>query len=52
MKRFKFEFGGMFMFYFGENIGEAIAKMIKDRPNCLKDLTAITEYPIMDDELP
>lgn len=45
MKQYKLEFGGMFMFYWGKNIGEAIAQMIKDRPHYLKDLESITEIP-------
>lgn len=52
MKRFKLEFGGMFMYYWGNTVGEAIAKMIADRPNYLKDLERITEEPLKDHERP
>lgn len=52
MKRYKLEFGGMFMYYWGKNIGEALATMIKDRPNYLHDLESITEEPLKDYEKP
>ena len=42
LKTYKLEFGGMYIFYSGRNIGEAIAQMIKDRPHYLKDLESVT----------
>jgi hypothetical protein len=44
-KVFKFEFGGMFMFYSGRNLGEALKQLIKDRPNYLDMLESITKMP-------
>lgn len=51
-KRFKFEFGGSYIFYFGRNLGEAIQELIKHRPDYLKDLESITEEPVKAHELP
>lgn len=46
MKTFKFEMGGMFVFYSGENLGKAIQAFIKHRPNYLDLVEAITEEPV------
>ena len=43
MKTFKFEMGGMFVFYSGETLGKAILAFIKHRPNYVDLITAITE---------
>jgi hypothetical protein len=42
-KTFKFEMGGMYMFYRGRNLGEALQQFIKDRPNYIDMLESITE---------
>jgi hypothetical protein len=53
MKCFKFELGGMYIFYFGENIGQAILEFLANRgPNYLKDLESITEEPIKEYDRP
>lgn len=51
-KRFKFEMGGMFMFYMGRNLGEALQRFMLDRPSYIDMLESITEEPIKDYELP
>lgn len=52
MKRFKFEMGGMFMYYHGKNLGEAIKSFIAQRPNYIELIETITEEPYKDHELP
>jgi hypothetical protein len=42
-KIFKFEMGGMYMFYRGRNLGEALQQFIKDRPGYIDMLESITE---------
>lgn len=42
-KLFKFEMGGMYVFYSGRNLGEALKQFIKDRPNYIDILESITE---------
>jgi hypothetical protein len=44
-KVFKFEMGGMFMFYSGRNLGEAIRDFIRDRPKYVELIESITEEP-------
>jgi hypothetical protein len=51
-KRFKFEMGGMYVYYFGDNLGKAIAEFIKHRPTYLDMVETITEEPIKDYERP
>lgn len=43
MKNFKFEMGGMYVFYGGKNLGEAIKAFVKDRPNYIGMIESITE---------
>lgn len=52
MKRFKFECGGMFVLYFGKNLGEAIKQFVAHRPNYIDMIETITEEPVKDWELP
>ena len=44
--------GGMFVFYFGRNLGEAIKTFIKDRPTYVDLIEQIIEEPIKDYERP
>lgn len=43
-KTFKFEMGGMYVFYSGRNLGEALQAFIKHRPNYIDMLESITEH--------
>ena len=43
MKRFKFEMGGMYVFYSGNNLGQAIQEFIRHRPNYVDMIESITE---------
>jgi phage FluMu gp28-like protein len=52
MKRFKFEMGGMYVFYFGTNLGEAIREFIKYRSQYLEMIEQITEEPYEEYERP
>lgn len=52
MKRFKFELGSSYVYYFGTTMGDAIEAFLKHRPNRLSDITAIIEEPIKDHERP
>lgn len=52
MKRFKFELGGMYVYYFGENLGRAIAEFVKHRPNYVDMIESITEEPVTAGERP
>lgn len=45
-KIFKFEMGGMYIFYSGMNLGEALKQFLKDRPNYIDILESITEEPV------
>ena len=46
MKRYKFEFGGMYVFYMGKNLGEAIKALLEHRGyTYLIGLESITEEP-------
>lgn len=51
-RRFKFEMGGSYVFYFGENLGEAILSFYHDRANQVRYIETITEEPIKEYELP
>lgn len=44
LKTYKFEMGGMFVFYRGINLGEAIEAFVKHRPTYVKLIETITEH--------
>ena len=50
MRRYKFELGGSYIFYFGDSLGAAIAEFIKHRPYRVAEITSITEEPLKDYE--
>lgn len=52
MKRYKFELGGMYVFYFGTNLGKAIQAFIKHRPDYIWMIEQITEEPVQEYEKP
>ena len=52
MKRYKFELGGSYVFYFGTTLGEAIADFMTHRPERVNEITSITEEPVKDYEKP
>ena len=52
MKRFKFEMSGSYIFYSGYTMGCAIKAFIQHRPEHIVYVTAITEEPFKDYELP
>lgn len=52
MRRYKFDLGGSYIYFFGENMGDAIASFVAARPNRTKHITAITEEPLQDYERP
>lgn len=50
MKRYKFELGGSYTYYFGANLGQAIAEFVAHRPNQVREIETITEEPVKDGE--
>ncbi len=52
MKRFKFELGGSYIYYTGDNLGKAIKAFIEHRPNRVEEIEEITEEPLKAWEYP
>lgn len=52
MKRFKFEMGGSYTFFTGENLGKAIEDFTRMYPKKVKYIETITEAPIQEYEKP
>jgi Flp pilus assembly secretin CpaC len=52
MKRYKFEMGGSYIYFFGNSLGEAIVAFMKQRANRVAEIESITEEPIRDFEKP
>ncbi len=50
MRRYKFELGGSYVYYFGDNLGAAIAEFIKHRASRVAEIREITEEPLKDYE--
>lgn len=50
MRRYKFELGGSYVFYFGDNLGAAIEAFINHRPSRVAEITSITEELLKDHE--
>lgn len=52
MKRYKFELGGAYVFYFGDTLGAAIVEFLKNRPARVEEITSISEEPFKEYEKP
>ncbi len=52
MKRFKFQMGGSYIYYFGYTMGEAIQHFMVHRANRVSEITSIIEEPLREYEKP
>jgi hypothetical protein len=50
VRRFKFELGGSYIYFFGDNLGGAIAAFIAHRANRVAEIMSITEEPLKEYE--
>jgi len=50
MKKYRFNCGGLFIFYRGKTLGEALSSFIRDYPFRVGDLTAIIEEEVRENQ--